>query len=106
MSTIGQIERLTQNRVVKLFREQLGYDYLGNWEDRPGNNNIEEAYLRPFLQQQGYDETIIKRALYELSKVAGDQTKASTILTRPSMACCVMASRSNPILAKTPSPSS
>ena len=36
MSTVGQIEKKTQARVVKLFREQLGYDYLGAWTDRSG----------------------------------------------------------------------
>ena len=41
MSDVGQIERKAQDRVVKLFREQLGYDYLGNWEYREGNANIE-----------------------------------------------------------------
>lgn len=39
MTTIGQIERATQNRIVKLFREQLGYDYLGNWEERSNNQS-------------------------------------------------------------------
>ena len=51
MSTVGQIERATQNRVVKLLREQLGYTYLGNWEVRQDNSNIEERYLRPFLKR-------------------------------------------------------
>lgn len=31
---IGQIERHSQNRIVKLFKEQLGYTYLRNWEKR------------------------------------------------------------------------
>ena len=30
MSTVGQIEKKTQARVVKLFRERLCYDYLGD----------------------------------------------------------------------------
>ncbi len=76
MSTVGQRERATQTRVVKLFREQLGYRYLGNWEERPDNSNIEEDYLRPFLKRQGYIDTLINRALYELKKVTGDQTKS------------------------------
>lgn len=42
MSKIGVPERVTQNRVAKLFRNELGYDYLGFWQDREGNSNIEE----------------------------------------------------------------
>ena len=41
MSDVGQIERKAQERVVKLFQEQLGYEYLGNWEYREGNSNVE-----------------------------------------------------------------
>jgi type I restriction enzyme, R subunit len=48
--TVGQIEKKTQARVVALFRETLGYDYLGNWIDRENNGNIEEAFLCPFLK--------------------------------------------------------
>lgn len=32
MSEVGDIEKATQDRVVRLFKEQLGYNYLGNWE--------------------------------------------------------------------------
>src|ERR1035437_8497535 len=46
MSTIGQKERKTQQRVVKLFREKLGYAYLGNWEEREINQNIQPEWLR------------------------------------------------------------
>ncbi len=76
MSTVGQIERKTQARVVNLFRKTLKYAYLGNWEEREGNRNIEEDYLRAFLRQQGHDDALIGRALYELGKAAGDQTKS------------------------------
>ena len=73
MSEVGDIERATQDRVVKLFKEQLGYTYLGNWEDRPGNSNIEEAILRKYLKEKkGYSETLINKALYELTKAAKD----------------------------------
>ena len=77
MSTVGQIEKKTQQRVVKLFREQLGYDYLGDWTDREGNRNIEEKYLRTFLREkQGCDEALITRALHLLDKAAADTSKS------------------------------
>ena len=71
MSTIGQIERLTQTRIVKLFLEQLGYKYLGNWEDRLNNSNIEEGLLRNYLiNKAGYPEELVKRAIYKLQTEA------------------------------------
>lgn len=75
MSTIGQREKRTQKRVVQLFREQLGYDYLGDWTEREGNANIDHALLRTWLKKQGYDEALISRALYLLDKTAGDTNK-------------------------------
>ena len=34
MSGVGQPERATQNRVIALFRVELGYHYLGHWITR------------------------------------------------------------------------
>lgn len=76
MSTVGQRECATQARVVKLFREQLGYDYLGNWIDRDNNRNVEPEYLRRFLEDSGVDEALIKRAIAEVQKVASDQSRS------------------------------
>ncbi|GAB3034596.1 HsdR family type I site-specific deoxyribonuclease [Parafrigoribacterium mesophilum] len=70
MSVVGQLERKTQNRVVTLFREQLGYEYLGNWEDRLGNSNIEEELLRKNLLARGYGDAVIGKAIAELTKLA------------------------------------
>ena len=44
MSDVGQRERETQDRVLRLLR-QLGYDYLGNWKDRVGTSNVEVELL-------------------------------------------------------------
>jgi type I restriction enzyme R subunit len=74
--SVGQIEKKTQARVVKLFRETLGYDYLGNWVDRDGNRNIEPELLSSFLKKQGHDETLIIKVLYQLDKAAGDTSKS------------------------------
>ena len=76
MSDIGQKERHTQNRVVNLFRNTLGYDYLGNWQDRPNNRNIEKELLLTWLQQQGHDLKISDRAHFQLDKVANDLSKS------------------------------
>ncbi|MEA3326083.1 MAG: HsdR family type I site-specific deoxyribonuclease, partial [Chloroflexota bacterium] len=72
----GDIERRTQNRVVQFFQDELGYDYLGNWQDRVENSNIEEDYLRWFLKRQGYSEGIIKKAVSTLTKAAGNQVQS------------------------------
>lgn len=70
---VGQLERKTQNRIVALFRDRLGYEYLGNWEEREGNSNIEEEYLRAFLARSGYSERLIKGAIADLKRAAGKQ---------------------------------
>ncbi|MCX5711733.1 MAG: HsdR family type I site-specific deoxyribonuclease [Candidatus Omnitrophica bacterium] len=66
MSEVGDIERRTQNRVVKLFKDYLHYNYLGNWEDRPDNSNIEESEVRKYLLSRGYSDILIARALDQL----------------------------------------
>ena len=72
MNNIGQIERITQNRVVKLFRDELGYTYLGNWEDRENNSNIEEGLLSAYLARKGYSRIQISKAIYELKTTANN----------------------------------
>ena len=67
MNQVGQIERLTQNRIVKLFQDNLKYTYLGNWEDRLDNSNIEENLLSNYLiKKAGYPEDLARRAINEI----------------------------------------
>lgn len=70
MSDVGQIERRAQERVVRLFREELGYDYLGNWEYRDGNSNVEVDLLTQNLKARGYHDNLITRTLDQLGKAA------------------------------------
>lgn len=71
---VGKIERATQNRVVELFQNELHYRYLGNLEDRE-NSNVEIPLLGSFLKDKmGYSGSLISKALFEFSKVAGDQS--------------------------------
>ncbi len=74
MTTVGQIEKRTQARVVELFRDRLGYGYLGPWIDRD-NRNIEPKLLTAWLKGQGVGDTLINRALHELNKAATDTGK-------------------------------
>ena len=76
MSTIGQIEKRTQRRVVKLFRETLRYDYLGDWTDRENNRNIEPGLLSAWLKKSGVAEELITRAIHQLEKAAGDTSRS------------------------------
>src|SRR5271163_2530240 len=75
MSTIGQPERITQNRVIALFRDELGYRYLGDWIDRDGNSNIEEDILSAHLTASGYASAQISATLYKLRTEADNHSR-------------------------------
>lgn len=69
MSSVGQRERLTQDRVVDVLSSQLGYEYVGDWKDRV-NSNVEEELLRQNLLARGYDEDLVRRAIQQFATVA------------------------------------
>jgi type I restriction enzyme R subunit len=70
MSNISALERVTQNRVVKLFQDKLDYQYLGDWQDRPNNKNIEVELLTQWLTKQDVSPTLISKAIRELDKAS------------------------------------
>ena len=70
MSTVGEREIRTQQRVVAFFQAALGYAYLGDWKDRDGNSNIEKTLLTEWLTRQGHSNRIIAKVLFELGKAA------------------------------------
>jgi type I restriction enzyme R subunit len=76
MSDIGKPERATQNRVISLFRDELGYRYLGDWADRDGNSNIEERLLTAYLTRDGYTPEQISSALYRLRTEADNHSRS------------------------------
>jgi len=67
MSNVGAIERITQKRIIKLFKDELGYRNLGNLHGSV-NYNINEELLKAFLKKQNYSEELIKNALRNLNK--------------------------------------
>lgn len=76
MNGVGKPECVTQNRVIALFRDDLGYRYLGDWSDRPGNSNIEEKLLTEYLTHAGYSPEQISRAIYLLQTEAENQNRS------------------------------
>lgn len=68
MSDIGKPERETQRRVIGLFRDELGFRFLGDWSDREGNSNVEEQLLTDYLREKGgYTPAEISSAIYKLN---------------------------------------
>jgi len=70
MSIVGQRERATQSRIVAFFQNKLGYRYLGDWQDRAGNKNIETGLLTAWLQKRGISDALITRAIRQLDTAA------------------------------------
>ncbi len=74
-SSVGQPERHTQNRVIALFRDELGYRYLDDWTERDGNSNIEEGLLVDWLSKRGYTQAQIGAALHKLRTEADNHNR-------------------------------
>lgn len=70
MTFVGQPERITQNRVIALFRDELGYRFLGDWHERIGNAPIDEALLTAWLTQRGHTPAQIAIVLHRLNTEA------------------------------------
>ncbi len=76
MNQVGKSERATQNRVVALFRDELGYRHLGDWTDRDGNNNIEDNLLTDYLHKNDYTPAQIATALHKLHAEADNHHRS------------------------------
>jgi type I restriction enzyme R subunit len=75
MTIIGQPESVTQNRVIALFCEELGYKFLGDWSHRPGNSNIEDDLLTTYLVRNGYSQAQISVATHKLRTEADNHSR-------------------------------
>lgn len=76
MNGIGKRERETQNRLIALFRDELGYRYAGHWGDRPNNSNIEEKLLKDYLARVDYSPEQTNRAIYLLRTEADNPNRS------------------------------
>ncbi|HCL5250681.1 TPA: HsdR family type I site-specific deoxyribonuclease [Salmonella enterica] len=70
MSTIGQRERATQQRLIQFFVKDLGYRYLGRSAGYAGDSNIDTDILIAWLKRRGISDTLITRVLRQLDSAA------------------------------------
>ncbi|MBM2846543.1 MAG: restriction endonuclease subunit [Bacteroidetes bacterium] len=75
MSDIGKPERATQERVIALLRDELGYRYVGDRSDYDDNSNIDEGLLIAHLKRNGYTPEQINTAIYKLRKEADNSSR-------------------------------
>ena len=71
MAPIGNPERATQNRVIALFQDELGYRFHGDFSER-ANNHVEEELLKAWLGRRGTSKEAIERALHVLRSKASN----------------------------------
>jgi type I restriction enzyme R subunit len=69
MTKSAHPERETQNRIVKFFRNELGYEYLGNLS-RGQNYNVRWGDWKKFLSASGYSAPFIGRCYKRYAKRA------------------------------------
>ncbi|HEU0295733.1 MAG TPA: HsdR family type I site-specific deoxyribonuclease [Anaerolineales bacterium] len=71
---VGKPERETQNRIIDLFHDELGYRYLGDRTDFE-NSNIWEEHLTHWLTKSGYSTAQINRAIDLLRREADNHNR-------------------------------
>src|SRR5574344_2686448 len=76
MSGVNELEIKTQERILhEIFEKKLKYVYLGNYEDRMDNSNIDRELLLKYLKKN-YSDEIAKKAILELKKAAFNEAKS------------------------------
>ena len=72
MPHIDQIEKATQNRVIKFFVDKLHYTYLGDLHDSENSNIMQERLYVYLTGKGGYSDKLARRAIDELVRTASN----------------------------------
>ena len=72
MSSIDQIEKATQNRVIKFFVDKLHYTYIGDLHDNENSNIMQERLYAYLTDKGGYSDKLARRAIDELVRTASN----------------------------------
>ena len=81
-TNIGAKERVTQNRLIGLFESVLKYKYLGNWEYREDNSNVEEGLLSAYLIRRGYADKEVSSAVAKFKQATHNVSNGVYTLLR------------------------
>jgi type I restriction enzyme R subunit len=69
MNKIGKPERESQNRIIQLFQNELGYTYLGDWAEEVRTQPIEEGLLLTYLTKDNkYSKVLAQKAVDAIVK--------------------------------------
>ena len=71
MTKSAHPERETQKRIIKFFKNELGYKYLGNLEDSE-NFNVRWGDWKKYLANNGYGSDFIESMQSEFSRTLLD----------------------------------
>jgi len=87
-STVGRIEKKTQQRIVTLLCEQLRYDYPGDWTDCENIRNVEPDLLSLLLKNRAM--TIPSSPVHPTRAIKLPRTRARSCMTETKryMTCC------------------
>ena len=67
-------ERRTQDRIIHQLQE-MGWRYVGNWQDRLDNRCVEEKGLTTYLEKRRYAPELARRAVEQLTTLVRDQSR-------------------------------
>lgn len=70
MPQIDEIEKATQNRVIKFFANKLHYTYLGDLHDKENSNIMQESLYAYLTDKAGYSDKLAKNAIDMLARTS------------------------------------
>ncbi len=69
MSSVGQVEKATQNRIFRLFKERLGYEHFGDWIDRICHAKEGGFSISPYIQYLQLYPDQCAHGLFQLGEI-------------------------------------
>ena len=93
MSKVGQRETRTQQRVIAFFQDALGYAYLGDWQDREGQQQHRRDAAHRLAEAAGPQRQDHRQGAVRAGQGHGRRRQQDALRRQPrrSTACCATA---------------